>query len=165
MPHYIVLLIFFKVLIWSTFFPWFRSFIIQKLFSLVDQTSLPDNPDSMQNQEILVPGHLITIYLKVHNYFTHVLETSSMWLGCVVFTRVCSSNRVTWHHLHWFYRKNWKSGFGNAKVLLKRRCVILRANLTLKIVSCFRFVPLFNVLVSCIRCNYMKLNFFGYIPI
>ncbi|VVA93013.1 unnamed protein product [Arabis nemorensis] len=39
-------------------------FIIQKLFSLVDQTSLPDNPDSLQNQEILVPGHLITIYLK-----------------------------------------------------------------------------------------------------
>ncbi|KAL0700208.1 hypothetical protein Bca4012_056330 [Brassica carinata] len=39
-------------------------FMIQKLFSLVDQTSLPDNPDSLQNQEILVPGHLITIYLK-----------------------------------------------------------------------------------------------------
>ncbi|CAN8290752.1 unnamed protein product [Cochlearia groenlandica] len=39
-------------------------FIIQKLYSLVDQTSLPDNPDSLQNQEILVPGHLITIYLK-----------------------------------------------------------------------------------------------------
>ncbi|XP_024007983.1 DNA-directed RNA polymerase I subunit 2 [Eutrema salsugineum] len=39
-------------------------FLIQKLFSLVDQTSLPDNPDSLQNQEILVPGHLITIYLK-----------------------------------------------------------------------------------------------------
>jgi DNA-directed RNA polymerase I subunit RPA2 len=30
----------------------------------VDQTSLPDNPDSLQNQEILVPGHVITIYLK-----------------------------------------------------------------------------------------------------
>ncbi|CAH8299301.1 unnamed protein product [Eruca vesicaria subsp. sativa] len=39
-------------------------FIIQKLFSLVDQTSLPDNPDSLQNQEVLVPGHLVTIYLK-----------------------------------------------------------------------------------------------------
>ncbi|EFH69848.1 hypothetical protein ARALYDRAFT_313639 [Arabidopsis lyrata subsp. lyrata] len=39
-------------------------FIIQKLYSLVDQTSLPDNPDSLQNQEILVPGHVITIYLK-----------------------------------------------------------------------------------------------------
>uniref|UniRef100_A0A1J3HB27 DNA-directed RNA polymerase subunit beta n=1 Tax=Noccaea caerulescens TaxID=107243 RepID=A0A1J3HB27_NOCCA len=39
-------------------------FIIQKLFSLVDQTSIPDNPDALHNQEILVPGHLITIYLK-----------------------------------------------------------------------------------------------------
>ncbi|KAL1205116.1 DNA-directed RNA polymerase I subunit 2 [Cardamine amara subsp. amara] len=39
-------------------------FIIQKLYSLVDQTSLPDNPDSLQNQEILVPGHLITVLLK-----------------------------------------------------------------------------------------------------
>ncbi|CAM8896202.1 unnamed protein product [Rhodiola kirilowii] len=39
-------------------------FMLQKLFSLVDQTSLPDNPDSLQNQEVLVPGHLITIYLK-----------------------------------------------------------------------------------------------------
>lgn len=52
-----------------TFSFWLRSFIIQKLYSLVDQTSLPDNPDSLQNQEILVPGHLITIYLKVYNYF------------------------------------------------------------------------------------------------
>ncbi|KAL9659565.1 hypothetical protein QQ045_024372 [Rhodiola kirilowii] len=39
-------------------------FMLQKLFSLVDQTSLPDNPDSPQNQEVLGPGHLITIYLK-----------------------------------------------------------------------------------------------------
>ncbi|KAH9669885.1 DNA-directed RNA polymerase I subunit 2 [Citrus sinensis] len=35
-----------------------------KLFSLVDHTSVSDNPDSLQNQEILLPGHLITIYLK-----------------------------------------------------------------------------------------------------
>lgn len=41
------------------------SFMLQKLFSLIDQTSVPDNPDSLQNQEILLPGHLITIYLKV----------------------------------------------------------------------------------------------------
>ncbi|KAJ4715653.1 DNA-directed RNA polymerase subunit beta [Melia azedarach] len=39
-------------------------FMVQKLFSLVDHTSVPDNPDSLQNQEILLPGHLITIYLK-----------------------------------------------------------------------------------------------------
>lgn len=38
--------------------------MLQKLFSLVDQTSVPDNPDSLQNQEVLLPGHLITIYLK-----------------------------------------------------------------------------------------------------
>ncbi|KAH9718489.1 DNA-directed RNA polymerase I subunit 2 [Citrus sinensis] len=39
-------------------------FMLQKLFSLVDHTSVSDNPDSLQNQEILLPGHLITIYLK-----------------------------------------------------------------------------------------------------
>ncbi|KAK8999062.1 hypothetical protein V6N11_070240 [Hibiscus sabdariffa] len=39
-------------------------FMVQKLFSLIDQTSAPDNSDSLQNQEILLPGHLITIYLK-----------------------------------------------------------------------------------------------------
>ncbi|KAF1896751.1 hypothetical protein Lal_00034451 [Lupinus albus] len=39
-------------------------FMLQKLFSLVDQTSVPDNPDSLQNQEVLLPGHLITLYLK-----------------------------------------------------------------------------------------------------
>ncbi|RAL48778.1 hypothetical protein DM860_001098 [Cuscuta australis] len=38
--------------------------MLQKLFSLIDQTSVPDNPDSLQNQEVLLPGHLITIYLK-----------------------------------------------------------------------------------------------------
>lgn len=47
-------------------------YMLQKLFSLVDQTSVPDNPDSLQNQEILLPGHLITIYLKVQ---TIELET------------------------------------------------------------------------------------------
>ncbi|KAL9459147.1 hypothetical protein AB3S75_002522 [Citrus x aurantiifolia] len=39
-------------------------FMLQKLFSLVDHTSVSDNPDSLQNQEILLPGHLITVYLK-----------------------------------------------------------------------------------------------------
>ncbi|XP_057453596.1 DNA-directed RNA polymerase I subunit 2 isoform X2 [Lotus japonicus] len=39
-------------------------FMLQKLFSLVDGTSVLDNPDSLQNQEVLLPGHLITLYLK-----------------------------------------------------------------------------------------------------
>ncbi|BAT89332.1 hypothetical protein LR48_Vigan02g260500 [Vigna angularis] len=39
-------------------------FMLQKLFSLVDQTSVLDNPDSLQNQEVLLPGHLITLYIK-----------------------------------------------------------------------------------------------------
>lgn len=41
------------------------SFMLQKLYALVDQTVAPDNPDALQNQEILLPGHLITIYVKV----------------------------------------------------------------------------------------------------
>ncbi|KAI4382946.1 hypothetical protein MLD38_008837 [Melastoma candidum] len=39
-------------------------FMLQKLFSLVDQTSLPDNPDALHNQEVLLPGQLIIIHLK-----------------------------------------------------------------------------------------------------
>ncbi|XP_052192678.1 DNA-directed RNA polymerase I subunit 2-like [Diospyros lotus] len=39
-------------------------FMLQKLFSLIDHTSVPDNPDSLQNQEVLLPGHLINILLK-----------------------------------------------------------------------------------------------------
>ncbi|XP_059638695.1 DNA-directed RNA polymerase I subunit 2 isoform X2 [Cornus florida] len=39
-------------------------FMLQKLFSFIDQTSAPDNTDSLQNQEVLLPGHLITVYLK-----------------------------------------------------------------------------------------------------
>lgn len=41
------------------------SFMLQKLFALVDETTLPDNEDALQNQEVLLPGHLIAIYLKV----------------------------------------------------------------------------------------------------
>lgn len=40
-------------------------FMLQKLYGLVDQTASPDNPDALQNQEVLLPGHLINIYLKV----------------------------------------------------------------------------------------------------
>ncbi|XP_038972852.1 DNA-directed RNA polymerase I subunit 2 isoform X2 [Phoenix dactylifera] len=39
-------------------------FMLQKLYALVDQTVAPDNSDALQNQEILLPGHLITIYVK-----------------------------------------------------------------------------------------------------
>ncbi|KAM6561896.1 hypothetical protein CsatB_021894 [Cannabis sativa] len=39
-------------------------FMAQKLFSFIDQTSVTDNPDSLQNHEVLLPGHLITLYLK-----------------------------------------------------------------------------------------------------
>ncbi|KAJ0932347.1 putative DNA-directed RNA polymerase [Helianthus annuus] len=39
-------------------------FMVQKLFSFIDQTSIPDNPDSLQTQEVLLPGHLVTIYIK-----------------------------------------------------------------------------------------------------
>lgn len=39
-------------------------FMVQKLFSFIDQTSIPDNPDSLQTQEVLLPGHLITLYVK-----------------------------------------------------------------------------------------------------
>ncbi|KAK1420343.1 hypothetical protein QVD17_21860 [Tagetes erecta] len=39
-------------------------FMAQKLFSYIDQTSVPDNPDALQTQEVLLPGHLITIYIK-----------------------------------------------------------------------------------------------------
>ncbi|RDY14792.1 DNA-directed RNA polymerase I subunit 2, partial [Mucuna pruriens] len=56
-------LLIFWVLDGPSFLPCF-SFMLQKLFSLIDQTSVPDNPDSLQNHEVLLPGHLITLYLK-----------------------------------------------------------------------------------------------------
>jgi len=39
--------------------------MLQKLYALVDQTASPDNADALQYQEALLPGHLITIFLKV----------------------------------------------------------------------------------------------------
>ncbi|KAJ1294990.1 hypothetical protein BS78_01G188700 [Paspalum vaginatum] len=39
-------------------------FMLQKLYALVDQTASPDNADSLQYQEALLPGHLITVFLK-----------------------------------------------------------------------------------------------------
>lgn len=43
----------------------FHRFMLQKLYALVDQTASPDNADALQNQEVLMPGHLIAVYLKV----------------------------------------------------------------------------------------------------
>ncbi|OEL31517.1 DNA-directed RNA polymerase I subunit 2, partial [Dichanthelium oligosanthes] len=39
-------------------------FMLQKLYALVDQTASPDNADALQFQEALLPGHLITVFLK-----------------------------------------------------------------------------------------------------
>ncbi|GAB2214555.1 hypothetical protein Droror1_Dr00018907 [Drosera rotundifolia] len=39
-------------------------FMVQKLFSLVDETSVPDNHDALQNQEVLLAGQMIAIVLK-----------------------------------------------------------------------------------------------------
>ncbi|KAK4488645.1 hypothetical protein RD792_004414 [Penstemon davidsonii] len=60
-------------------------FMLQKLFSLVDQTSVPDNPDSLQNQEVLLPGHLITITLKerFEEWLLKVKRSALFWLMAV----------------------------------------------------------------------------------
>lgn len=42
--------------------------MLQKLFSFIDQTSVPDDPDLLQNQEVLSAGHLITVYLQVRKF-------------------------------------------------------------------------------------------------
>lgn len=39
-------------------------FMLQKLFALADKTAAPDNVDSLQHQEVLLPGHLLTMYAK-----------------------------------------------------------------------------------------------------
>ncbi|KAK3135668.1 hypothetical protein QOZ80_5BG0421940 [Eleusine coracana subsp. coracana] len=40
-------------------------FMLQKLYALVDKTAAPDNADALQYQEALLPGHLITVFLKL----------------------------------------------------------------------------------------------------
>nr|CAN62043.1 hypothetical protein VITISV_038847 [Vitis vinifera] len=59
-------------------YPYLIVATIVKLFSLIDQTSVPDNPDVLQNQEVLLPGHLITIYLKVQ--ILQLLSLGKMFL-------------------------------------------------------------------------------------
>ena len=38
--------------------------MLQKLFALADQTAAPDNVDALQHQEVLLPGHVLTMYAK-----------------------------------------------------------------------------------------------------
>ena len=68
------------------------SFMLQKLFSLIDQTSVPDNPDALQYQEVLLPGHLITIYLKVQ-----ILQLLS--LGTMYVQKLCDIKFMVSCHL------------------------------------------------------------------
>lgn len=44
------------------------SFMLWKLFAMVDRTAVPDNADALQNQEVLQPGLVITIYVKVNAF-------------------------------------------------------------------------------------------------
>jgi DNA-directed RNA polymerase I subunit RPA2 len=41
--------------------------MIQKLLALVAGDCVPDNPDSPMNHEILLPGHLIQMFLKANH--------------------------------------------------------------------------------------------------
>ncbi|KAI5063258.1 hypothetical protein GOP47_0021805, partial [Adiantum capillus-veneris] len=49
-------------------------FMLQKLFALADHTAAPDNVDALQHQEILLPGHVLTMYAK---------DRMQDWLGKV----------------------------------------------------------------------------------
>lgn len=78
--------------------------MLQKLFSLVDQTSVPDNPDSLQNQEVLLPGHIITIYLKVKTsqfiprgcFFFCEFNFSLILDACVLLNLPCKYDACNW---------------------------------------------------------------------
>jgi len=52
--------------------------MLQKLFSLVDQTSVPDNPDALSNHEVLEVGQLIAMYLKVVT-FVVIMSLKIAW--------------------------------------------------------------------------------------
>lgn len=73
------------------------SFMLQKLFSLIDQTSVPDNPDSLQNHEVLLPGHLITLYLKVESF--SVFSILYLWLS-INSVEIESMSSSLWIWLH-----------------------------------------------------------------
>jgi hypothetical protein len=55
--------------------------MLQKLFALVDGLAAPDNADALQNQEILLPGHLLTIAVKARSLST-TLVTSGLPCPC-----------------------------------------------------------------------------------
>jgi DNA-directed RNA polymerase I subunit RPA2 len=46
--------------------------MIRKLYSLVSGSIVEDNPDTMMNQDILLPGHMYTMFVK---------EKFQDWLG------------------------------------------------------------------------------------
>ena len=49
--------------------------MLQKLFALVDGMAAPDNADALQNHEILLPGHLLTIVVKVcFDFFARIVR-------------------------------------------------------------------------------------------
>ncbi|KCV69185.1 DNA-directed RNA polymerase I subunit RPA2 [Fonticula alba] len=55
-------------------------FMIQKLVSLVAGDTSPDNPDSLNNHEVLMPGHLLMMFLKeklaeqLSNYLAQIAQ-------------------------------------------------------------------------------------------
>ncbi|KAI3681023.1 hypothetical protein L6452_35804 [Arctium lappa] len=67
-------------------------FMVQKLFSFIDQTSVPDNPDSLQTQEVLLPGHLIIIYVKC----THPVLECETTCYLLVHGTSLSKHTVVW---------------------------------------------------------------------
>lgn len=53
--------------------------MLQKLFALVDGMAAPDNADALQNHEILLPGHLLTIVVKVYFIFNAWIFQFLVW--------------------------------------------------------------------------------------
>ena len=43
--------------------------MLHKLWAFVDGLALPDNPDTLQHHELYLPGHLLTLFLKVKRHF------------------------------------------------------------------------------------------------
>jgi len=55
--------------------------MIQKLLALVAGDCVPDNPDSPMSHEILLPGHLLQMFLKVFFFFLlHVFRPIVIFL-------------------------------------------------------------------------------------
>src|SRR6266545_2236217 len=43
---------------------WSNSFMLRKLYAIVSGSCCPDNPDSPQHQEVLLPGNLYAMIIK-----------------------------------------------------------------------------------------------------